>query len=97
VLHHLHSYIPDQIDPILSRNNHIYCQKHICVQVLLELAWAMIVHKSQGLTLEVTKIGLGKSEFCIGLTFVVLSHVKASDGDCRLLKGLESSVRLWMG
>jgi ATP-dependent exoDNAse (exonuclease V) alpha subunit len=34
----------------------------------------MTVHKSQGLTLEQVKIGLGKREFCVGLTFVALSR-----------------------
>ena len=36
-------------------------------------------YKSQGLTLERIKLGLGKKEFCSGLTFVGLSRVKTLD------------------
>ena len=44
------------------------------------LAWAVTIHKSQGLTLEKIKLGLGKREISTGLTFVGLSRVKALDG-----------------
>ena len=40
----------------------------------------MTVHKSQGLTLQKVKIGLGKREFCVGLTFVALSRATGLDG-----------------
>jgi hypothetical protein len=45
-------------------------------QLPLRLAWAVTVHKSQGLMLGRIKHGLGKSEFLTGLTFVALSRVK---------------------
>ncbi|KAF8215964.1 hypothetical protein K438DRAFT_618940 [Mycena galopus ATCC 62051] len=45
-------------------------------QIPLRLAWAVTVHKSQGLTLRQVKLGLGKKEFATGLTFVALSQVK---------------------
>ena len=49
-------------------------------QLLLRLAWAVTIHKSQGLTLDRIKLGLGKKEFSTGLTFVALSRVKKPDG-----------------
>ena len=48
-------------------------------QIPLRLAWAVTVHKSQGLTLKKVKLGLGKKEFASGLTFVGLSRVKTID------------------
>jgi hypothetical protein len=49
-------------------------------QLPLRLAWAVTIHKSQGLTLDRIKLGLGKKEFSTGLTFVALSRVKKPDG-----------------
>ena len=49
-------------------------------QLPLRLAWSVTVHKSQGLTLPRIRLGLGKSEFSSGLTFVALSRAKSLDG-----------------
>ncbi|CAB4427786.1 unnamed protein product [Rhizophagus irregularis] len=46
-------------------------------QVPLCLAWAITVHKSQGLTLSKAKIDIGSKEFAAGLTFVAASRVRS--------------------
>ena len=46
------------------------------LQLPLKLAWAVTIHKSQGLTLEKVVIDVGKREFSTGLTFVACSRVR---------------------
>src|SRR5205814_9620204 len=45
------------------------------LQVPLCLAWAITVHKSQGLTLQKAVINLGKTEYAAGLAFFAISQV----------------------
>ena len=45
------------------------------LQISLTLAWAVTVHKSQGLTLLKAVIDLGKKEYASGLSFVAISRV----------------------
>jgi len=47
------------------------------LQLSICLAWAITVHKSQGLTLPKAKVDLGKKEFAAGLSFVAVSRVHA--------------------
>ena len=47
------------------------------MQFPLCLAWAITIHKSQGLTLSQTVLDIGNKEFAIGLTFVAISRVRA--------------------
>jgi ATP-dependent DNA helicase PIF1 len=46
----------------------------------LTLAWAVTIHKSQGMTLDHVTVDLGNTEFASGLTFVALSQAKTFTG-----------------
>lgn len=49
-------------------------------QIPLIHAWAITIHKSQGVTLEMAQIDAGSSIFECGQTYVALSRVKSLDG-----------------
>jgi ATP-dependent DNA helicase PIF1 len=49
-------------------------------QLPLVTAWAITIHKSQGLTLERVVVELGPKDFAQGLSFVAISCVKTLSG-----------------
>ena len=57
----------------ISQNVGQKCERQ---QLPLKLAWAMTIHKSQGLTLKKAWVDLGPSENSPGMTYVALSRVK---------------------
>lgn len=49
-------------------------------QYPLKHAWALTIHKSQGITLDRAQIDAGKLIFCCGQTYTALSRVRSLDG-----------------
>ena len=50
-------------------------------RIPLNMAWALTIHKSQGLTLEHASIDIGTVEYQ-GMTFIAISRVKSLHGLC---------------
>ena len=49
------------------------------LQLPIKLAWAVTIHKAQGLTLDKVVINIGGKEFSSGLTYVACSRVRQLD------------------
>ena len=64
--------------PIIPLRRTWLSSNHQCsrLQLPLKLAWAVTIHKSQGMTLDKVVIDVGKKEFSTGLTFVACSWVR---------------------
>lgn len=57
-------------------------------QYPLKLAWAITIHKSQGLTFEKVCLNFGRGAFAAGQTYVALSR-------CKTLEGLQLRTRIF--
>ena len=70
--------LPDGTVPITPLHRTWFSTTKQCsrLQIPLKLAWAVTIHKSQGLTLDKAVIDIGKKEFSTGLTFVACSRVR---------------------
>ena len=70
---------------------HVWCSERIpgiaVKQIPLIYAWAVTIHKAQGLTLDRALIDIGGNIFECGQTYVALSRVKSLEG--LYLKGFD--------
>ena len=64
--------------PIISETNEsdLYGTSHERQQLAVKLAWAITIHKLQGLTLDKARFDIGKSEQFTSLIYVGLSRVR---------------------
>lgn len=71
------SNIPNCVPiPPVTATTYLKNTFHERQQIPLTLAWALTIHKSQGMTLDKAWIDIGKKETCLGISYVALSRVR---------------------
>ena len=65
--------------PIFKRDFEHELKNCTHIQFSIVLAWAITIHKCQGMTLDKVVIDIGKKEMAAGLTFVAISRVRHID------------------
>ena len=89
------------IVPVFTTTCQFEYKSAVCSQTQfpLCLAYAITVHKSQGLTLSQAVLNLNQREHCLGLSYIAVSCVKTLDGllfevpfDYKRFTGRESAV-----
>nr|OQO27419.1 hypothetical protein B0A51_07870 [Rachicladosporium sp. CCFEE 5018] len=72
----------DKIVPIFARTQNFTRNNTECsrTQFPLTVAFAITVHKSQGMTLDRAVLNIAEEDFASGLTYVAVSRVKTLDG-----------------
>lgn len=69
--------IPIVPSSVSFKKSNVNCTRK---QFPIQLAYAISIHRSQGITLEKAVIDIGPNEFALGMTYVALSRVKTIDG-----------------
>jgi ATP-dependent DNA helicase PIF1 len=57
--------------------NNVACT---CTQIPLTVAWAITIHKAQGITADKIVTNIAEKDHVVGLTYVAISRVKSLKG-----------------
>jgi hypothetical protein len=68
--------------PILRSSREFYYSNAICsrTQFPITVAYAITVHKSQGMTVHQAVLNISRKDFSLGLSYVAVSRVRTLDG-----------------